>query len=137
MSRKIIVASHGGLAKGIVDSASMIIGIPSYPIEVYTLCPGEVADDFAKEIEKEIQANLDVQYIVLTDLFGASVFNAMYSLLKFENVKLCTGINLNLLLQICMESKDWLTDQDMSRIVSESKEGIQFIENIVIEQEDF
>lgn len=73
----------------------------------------------------------------MTDLFGASVFNAMYSLLKFENVKLCTGINLNLLLQICMESKDWLTDQDMSRIVLESKEGIQFIENTVIEQEDF
>ena len=36
-----------------------------------------------------------------------------------------------------MESKDWLTDQDMSRIVLESKEGIQFVENTVIEQEDF
>lgn len=137
MRRKIVVASHGNLAKGLVDSVSMIIGKPEYPIEIYMLYPGELADDFAKKMQNEICENLDRQYIILTDLFGASVFNAMYSLLKFENVKLCTGMNLNLLLQICIEKKDWLTDQDMSRIVLEAKEGVRFIENKILEQEDF
>ena len=54
MERKIVLASHGQLAKGLLDTAQMIIGEIAYEVEVYTLQPGKLAEDFAKGLKMEI-----------------------------------------------------------------------------------
>lgn len=69
MKRKIILASHGNLSNGLLDTAKMIIGNIPYEVETYSLVPGKLAEDYANELKIEIDANLDTEYIILTDLY--------------------------------------------------------------------
>ena len=50
---KIILASHGGLSKGMKDSVSMIVGDLAKDIETYSLLPGQNPEDFYQEVLKE------------------------------------------------------------------------------------
>ena len=47
---KIILASHGGLSKGMKDSVSMIVGYLAKDIEAYSLLPGQNPEDFYQEV---------------------------------------------------------------------------------------
>ena len=52
MSR-VLVASHGGLSKGMKDSVSMIVGDLAQDVETYSLLPGQNPEDFYQEVLKE------------------------------------------------------------------------------------
>ena len=52
---KIILASHGGLSKGMKDSVSMIVGDLAKDIETYSLLPGQNPEDFYQEVLKEVK----------------------------------------------------------------------------------
>lgn len=53
---KIILASHGGLSKGMKDSVSMIVGDLARDIETYSLLPGQNPEDFYQEVLKEAKS---------------------------------------------------------------------------------
>lgn len=137
MKRKIILASHGNLSNGMLDTAKMIIGNIPYEVETYFLVPGKLAEDYANELKIEIDANLDTEYIILTDLYGASVFTAMYALVERENVRLFSGMNLNLLLAVCVEYPDKLMDEDVDQIIKDAQRGLKHVSRVVEEEEDF
>ena len=137
MERKIVLASHGQLAKGLLDTAQMIIGEIAYEVEVYTLQPGKLAEDFAKGLKMEIMQNPQIEYVILTDLYGASVFTAMYSLVVLDNVYLFTGMNLNMLLSVCLEHPDHLDETAALKIQEDACAGTQYIMESVTEEEDF
>lgn len=137
MERKIVLASHGQLAKGLLDTAQMIIGEIAYEVEVYTLQPGKLAEDFAKGLKMEIMQNPQIEYVILTDLYGASVFTAMYSLVVLDNVYLFTGMNLNMLLSVCLEHPDHLDETAALKIQEDARSGTQYIMELVTEEEDF
>ena len=137
MERKIVLASHGQLAKGLLDTAQMIIGEIAYEVEVYTLQPGKLAEDFAKGLKMEIMQNPQIEYVILTDLYGASVFTAMYSLVVLDNVYLFTGMNLNMLLSVCLEHPDHLDETAALKIQEDARAGTQYIMELVTEEEDF
>lgn len=87
MKRKIVLASHGGLASGLYDTAKMIVGKLPFDVEIYSLQPGGLAEDYGRKLKKEIAAHMNTEYVILTDLYGASVFTAMYlaqSLIMFD-----------------------------------------------------
>lgn len=137
MERKIVLASHGQLAKGLLDTAQMIIGEIAYEVEVYTLQPGKLAEDFAKGLKMEIMQNPQIEYVILTDLYGASVFTAMYSLVVLDNVYLFTGMNLNMLLSVCLEHPDHFDEAAALKIQEDARAGTQYIMESVTEEEDF
>lgn len=137
MERKIVLASHGQLAKGLLDTAQMIIGEIAYEVEVYTLQPGKLAEDFAKGLKMEIMQNPQIEYVILTDLYGASVFTAMYSLVVLDNVYLFTGMNLNMLLSVCLEHPDHLDETAALKIQEDARSSTQYIMESVTEEEDF
>lgn len=137
MERKIVLASHGQLAKGLLDTAQMIIEEIAYEVEVYTLQPGKLAEDFAKGLKMEIMQNPQIEYVILTDLYGASVFTAMYSLVVLDNVYLFTGMNLNMLLSVCLEHPDHLDETAALKIQEDARAGTQYIMESVTEEEDF
>lgn len=137
MERKIVLASHGQLAKGLLDTAQMIIEEIAYEVEVYTLQPGKLAEDFAKGLKMEIMQNPQIEYVILTDLYGASVFTAMYSLVVLDNVYLFTGMNLSMLLSVCLEHPDHLDETAALKIQEDARSGTQYIMESVTEEEDF
>ena len=126
MKRKIVLASHGGLASGLYDTAKMIVGKLPFDVEIYSLQPGGLAEDYGRKLKKEIVAHMNTEYVILTDLYGASVFTAMYLCTKLDNVRLFSGMNLNMLLSVCLEHPAPLNETDIEQILHDAKSGIQF-----------
>lgn len=136
--RKIIFASHGAFAKGVVESVEMILGKQDN-VRAYKLEVSGSASDFADVLEKEIVMNALDEYVIATDLYGASVCNAMYSLTKYENVKLFSGFNLNFALELVIKEDKPLTQEDCEQLVNDAKQGIKNIVNMELNacEEDF
>ncbi len=137
MKRKVILASHGGLAPGLLDTAQMILGRIEYNTEVYSLQPGHHPDEFAIQLRAEIEKEPDVEHVILCDLLGASVFSALYPLTAYQNVRLFTGMNLNMLLSICVDCPGPLDEEAVKKVKDSSCAGIQLAKIVESEQEDF
>ncbi|MDF9825403.1 PTS system mannose-specific IIA component [Breznakia sp. PF5-3] len=134
--KRMVIASHGEFANGIVNSLKMIAGSSADAIEVYTMKPGDLADEYAKELEKVIQKHPNDTYIILTDLYGASVCNAMLSLSIYKNVFVVSGVNLNLALALLLENSQ-IDESYLQSLIEESRKGMKIVSMQAIENEDF
>ncbi len=134
--RKVILASHGEYSKGLLDSVKMIVGDLANCVSSYSLYPGASAADFALELEKTIVEDKETEYVILSDLYGASVCTAMLRLTTLPNVKLFSGMNLNMVLELLTRFSDELTKEDIEQLVEESKMGIQNVMLQINEEEE-
>jgi fructoselysine and glucoselysine-specific PTS system IIA component len=119
---KIILASHGGLAKGMKSTLNMIVGDQA-SIEAYSAYDEENID-FVSNIKKTIENKGAEQIVIVTDVMGGSVNTAMTELvLKNPEVLLITGMNLPLVLSLatCIDNIDSST---VDRLVEEGQKGI-------------
>lgn len=128
IKRKIILASHGEMAEGLKKSLEMIVGAGVYPIETYGLFPGAHADQFADNLRKDIEANPETEFVILVDLFGASVSNSFIPLTVYKNVIVFTGMNLPLLLEIVLSNDSLLVEETSTNIINKSRESIKKLE---------
>ncbi|MCC0783045.1 hypothetical protein IR152_08080 [Clostridioides sp. ES-S-0108-01] len=87
----------------------MIVGDLANCVSPYGLYPGQGDSDFDLELEKTILENKECEYIILSDLYGASVCTAMLRLTNLYNVKLFSGMNLNMVLEFLTRFYDALT----------------------------
>lgn len=134
--RKIILASHGEFSKGLLDSVKMIVGDLANCVSPYSLYPGQSASDFVLELEKVILEDKECEYIILSDLYGASVCTAMLRLTNLHNVNLFSGMNLNMVLELLTRFSDKLTTKDVEELVKESRMGIQSVTLQIKEEEE-
>lgn len=134
--RKTVLASHGAFAEGAYDSVSMIIGAQEN-VRTYHMHPGENASDFAEMLRKEITSEPETEFVILTDLFGASVCSAMTELSVYSNVKVFSGMNLCMILEILSGYPEKLSNQDVEDILTTAREGVKCIAMEQIEEEDF
>jgi mannose/fructose-specific phosphotransferase system component IIA len=128
MKRKLVIASHGNFAEGILDAAILISGETDYEAQIFCMQPGESPLEFAIKLETEISTVPEKEFVILIDLFGASIYNALYPLTRFPHVKLFTDFNLHLLIEIMADYKEPLSQSDMETIVTNSRESIQILE---------
>ncbi|MDO5688914.1 MAG: PTS fructose transporter subunit IIA [Tissierellia bacterium] len=127
MSRKLVLASHGKFAEGLLHSVEMIIGPPSCEVEVYGLEHGGNPFDYAKELEEEIRLNPEREFVIVCDLFGASIANAMSLLTGYENVFVFTGMSAGLVLSLLLSYTDPLDEDGIKGVLDETKQGVQVI----------
>lgn len=135
--KKIILVSHGDFSKGILNTVKMIVGDIANSIETYSLYPGENPHDFVSKFEKEL--NSDIDYIIIGDLLGGSVHTAFCSLLKYSNVYIFSGMNLNMILELLV-SQDENVEETCKKAVDSAKRGITLrngMESIDANDEDF
>lgn len=97
--RVLLLASHGGLAEGMRDTAAMVLG--EFPCEVrtYSLLPGMNAQDAVATLREEVERRPQTEFVILTDVYGASVFTAFCQLLRYSNVRLFCGMNVAMVLR--------------------------------------
>ena len=131
--RKVILASHGRFAEGIEDSVNMIIG-KQENLETFGMRAGESAVDFAEKIKAEILENPDTEFVIMTDLYGASVCTAMSLLSEYENVKVFSGMNLGMVLDVLTDTG---TESCTDAWIEEARKGIREVKIEITEQEDF
>ena len=137
--KKIIIATHGELALGIKNALELIAGSMAKEISTYSLTPGKSATDFVAEIEKEMIDYPDQQFIVMGDMYGASVVNAMISLVNYPNGVFLSGVNLSLALQVLLDGSEMISDESIDEMIKEAQKGILRIQldQIELEEEDF
>ena len=126
---KIILASHGALAKGMKDTLDMIVG-NQVSIQAYSAYDEENVD-FASDISQQITREVNEQFIIVTDVMGGSVNNAMTELvLRYKNVFLITGMNLPLVLSLATYSGD-IDLKAIDELVQEGKRGLINVNKMV------
>ncbi|MFL0251333.1 PTS sugar transporter subunit IIA [Clostridium neuense] len=130
--RKVILASHGELAKGMLNSLSMIIGETARSIEVFCLYPGQSPNDYVEALKTKLNKN--DEYIIITDITGGSVNTAFMELTKFENVKLFSGMNMNLILEIILSHPENINENESKTILENAKSGLTYIDKYTVKK---
>ncbi|WP_162887559.1 PTS sugar transporter subunit IIA [Bombilactobacillus bombi] len=122
--KRIIIVTHKKLALGLQDSLNFftnmndqITAIPAYEHD-----DNQFPDEIIKKKIVEFKNNND-QIFILTDLLGGSVNQ---HILKFvdNNTFVITGVNLPLALSILLSPYEYLTLNQVQKVVSEAKEQI-------------
>lgn len=124
----IVIASHGGFANGILESATMIFG-EQENVKTAILLPSEGPDDIRKKIEEAIASFIDVEEVLfLVDLWGGTPFNQINNLFEGNEDKwaILTGLNLPMVIEafgarFSMESSHEIAGS----ILGTAKEGIK------------
>jgi PTS system mannose-specific IIA component len=93
----VVVVTHGTFGIGLLDAAQRML--PDYPEELVTavgLMPEDSVEELGERVEKVVKkANSGDGVLVLTDLLGASPFNASARLqMAGGQVAVLTGVNL-------------------------------------------
>ena len=99
--KRLILASHGRLAEGMDDTARMIVGDQTELIPL-SLVSGMQPELLKTKVEGMIKSWPGELTVILTDLWGGSVNTALLPLCADANVHLIAGMNLNLVLQLCL-----------------------------------
>lgn len=129
---KLILASHGTLAKGMQSTLEMIAGkldnLQAY--EAYTENSG---DEFIAEIKKSVEASKDETFVIVTDVLGGSVNNEMTQLLAaHDNIYLISGMNFPLLVTLATQVGE-VTKDDILAAIEAGKQGIVLVNDLITE----
>lgn len=121
---RVVLASHGGLAKGMRDTLDMIVGDAS---RIYA---ETLQRDDTDQIDERILGLIDTfdegdKVYLLTDMLGSSVNNQVVSLLaKRPGLTIISGMNLPLVLELAL-SEEALSDEALQAVIEQSRTGIQ------------
>ncbi|CAM3228326.1 mannose/fructose/sorbose PTS transporter subunit IIA [Streptobacillus ratti] len=123
----IIIASHGNLASGILETSKMILGDVEN-LAAVGIYPNEGPEDLRNKIV-EAAKSFDNQneVLVLVDIWSGSPFNQANALMaEYPNWAIVTGVNLPLLAEAIDVRDDVATAHELaSKILNEGREGIK------------
>lgn len=132
---KIFLSSHGHFATGIKSSLDILLGnsgnIYFYDAYVDESSLSDNLDSFFRTVEDHEQV------LLLSDLYGGSVNQVMYTYLQRPNTYLVAGVNLSFVLEVAMKSS--VDDELLHEIVEQSRRMLRVVNNDQNEdvEEDF
>ena len=132
---QIIIATHGGLSRGMLDSLHMVAGGAADGIETYSLELGQNPNDYYEELRERIAAS-DEQFIIMCDIKGGSVHNALFRLTELPNVVLFSGLTMGMALEIALTARDGLDAGAAQRVLDAAREGVTVTVGGAIADED-
>lgn len=125
----IILASHGDLAKGVLNSGEMIFGNQEN-IQAVSLLPSEGPEDIKRKMEEAIQTfeNQD-EVLFLVDLWGGTPFNQATALIEgHENWCIVTGLNLPILVETFASRMSMEKATEIAvHVLRTGREGVQIL----------
>ena len=120
---QIIIATHGGLSKGMLDSLHMVAGGAADGIETYSLEFGQNPNDYYEELRERIAAT-EEQFIIMCDIKGGSVHNALFRLPELPNVVIFSGLTMGMALEIALTAREGLDADAAHRVLDAAREGV-------------
>lgn len=139
VERKLILASHGNFASGILSSLELICGKND---SITTIDAYMTADyNLSEEIKALMDENKANELIVVTDIFGGSVNNEFLNYIHTPSFYLIAGMNLPLLIELVtqLEGTDSIPEM-IKQVLANSTMTIQFCNETIqneIEEEEF
>ena len=119
--RKIVLLSHGGMAKGLLNTLSIFTA----NIDHITAISAYVDDcDPKAELERFwTSVNDDDQVVLCTDILGGSVNQLALPYLSRPNTYLFTGMNVPMLLQLtCLDEN--ATEAEIKALADAGREAV-------------
>ena len=134
---KIILVSHGKLAKGMKDTVEMIAG-QQENLEAYEAYENGTSDDsFINDLKNSLASSKNDDVIVVTDVLGGSVNNEATQLLKdHQNLTILTGMNLPLIITLFTTVNSGISDEKVSEAIDEGKKGVLSVNKLMTEEDD-
>lgn len=128
--RALLVITHGEFGIEIVKSAEMIMG-PQEDVAALALRPGDSVDDLRTSAFEIIDHHIEkgLETIVLCDLLGGSPSNVALSCMSKGDIRIFTGVNLPMLIEMLQwyKSEDDL-DTLLANVKKTAEEGIRLID---------
>ncbi|PWF99406.1 PTS sugar transporter subunit IIA [Levilactobacillus bambusae] len=125
----IVLTSHGEFAKGILQSATMILG-EQEKVVADIFKPGEGPEDLKKRFDQSL-AEFDEtdQVLFLCDLWGGTPFNQASQIVaqNSDRMALITGLNLPMLVE-SYTYRDQPLDEVVSHLEEVGREGIKHLD---------
>lgn len=125
----IILASHGGLAEGVKQSAGMVFG-PQEDMVAVTLLPEDGPDKFREKLLAAVNSLSNQEEVIfLVDLLGGTPFNQSSAILNGHEDKwaIVTGLSLPMLITALGErmGDENISAHDLAKnIIGPSREGV-------------
>lgn len=120
----ILIVSHGRLAEGLLDAMQMIVGEQD-AVDFLSLSPNDSVDGLPDRITSVAsKLNQGDGVLILTDLFGASPFNAsgMATQTSEFPIDVITGFNLGMLIETVL-SREGKSLSELSSLAYDSGIG--------------
>ena len=130
MKRHYIFASHGTLARGVLDSVELILGKQT---DISTLCAYvEEQRDLTEQIAELMQRIPDEDEIVaISDIFAGSVNNEFVRFLQRPRFHLVAGLNLPLVIDLLISGDEPDTRKLIEEALISSRESIQYCNDTI------
>ena len=134
--RKLLVATHGRFASGIMETFKLIMGENEDISEISAYV--EPGFDMQKEAEKKIhELNEEDELIIVADIMGCSIANKFSSYIQSEKIHIITGLNLPLLIGLAQDlDSDVSTDELIENAIQMGREGIVDLKKMIEENSD-
>ena len=92
-------------------------------LSYYGLMPGgDVEKDIIRPIRTRVQAEPDNQFLIVSDLFCGSVYNASFGLQNEPNVLIGTGMNLSLVTDLLINMEEGYTAESFAQAIEDSRQ---------------
>lgn len=126
--RNILIVSHGSMAKGIYESATMIYGEITNA-QYLCLENGKGIESFSEELDKVLEKiSKSNEIVILADLKGGSPYNTTVSKLSEKGLLdksiVFSGMNLPMLLSLLFMNEHINNEEIIRQILEEGKAGI-------------
>ncbi len=121
---KLILVTHGNLAKEMLQTASQILGKAAEGVQTLSVTTSTSIEQGTQAL-KELIADASEGVIILTDIFGGSATNIALTTAKdYAKCHVITGLNLSMLLT-ALNSRKKLNDKELAeKIESDGKRAV-------------
>lgn len=124
--KHLILTAHGTLANSYKETAAMIAGTQA-ACKIETLCMSaeKSMDELVEEAKQILEKDVDGEYLILADLYGASPCNSCMLAFRAANYRVVTGMNLGMVLELLLMLEN-TSLEELSKIGAEvGKSGVR------------
>lgn len=129
MGTRLILASHGSLAEGMLSAVEMIAG-KQEKMRAYGLSTYQTPAKVREKVQEELDQYPEDHFLILCDIKCGSIHNILVELCADERVALISGMNLALVLTLSL-SPDMEKDQ-LIKSMEEAKENLMYFDKETI-----
>lgn len=131
----LLLMSHGDFAKELIKSAELILGKQDNFETLGVHLDDQIDDLKAMMFTKINTLNTENGLIVFTDIIGGSPMNLAGYLLERDNILICSGMNLPILLE-CLLNRDRQMDELENKIRAAYADGLTIRRGLELNEED-
>ena len=121
---QIVVASHGELARALVNTAELIAGQQA-DIRYYSLMPGDDVRGFQNSLAEVVAQERPT--LILVDMAGGTPWNIALQVAAQNNeaVRIVSGVNLPMLLEVTFSRQGMTVDQLATLALQTGAQAVQ------------